>query len=103
MLIEIRRYTIVPGRRDEFVEWFDDEVRPAMTAAGIRIVGSFVSQDDPDVFVYLRGFADEEERARLTSSFHGSAAWTGGMQARAQELETSYQVEVVRSTGGSEL
>jgi heme-degrading monooxygenase HmoA len=103
MLIEIRRYSIVPGRRDEFVQWFEEEVRPAMTAAGIRILGSFVSQDDPDVFVYLRGFADEEERERLTSSFHGSEAWTGGLRARALEMETGYEVEVVRSTGGSEL
>jgi hypothetical protein len=103
MLIEIRRYTIVPGRRDEFVEWFEAEVRPAMTAAGIRILGSFVSLDRDDVFVYLRGFADEEERERLTSSFHGSEAWTDGLRDRAIELETSYEVEVVRSTGGSQL
>lgn len=101
MLLEIRRYTIVPGRRDEFVAWFESEVAPAMTQAGIRILGSFVSADDADVFVYMRGFVDEEERDNLTRTFHGSDVWTGRMRDRARELETGYEVEVVRSTPAS--
>lgn len=101
MLVEIRRYIIVPGRREEFVTWFETEAAPAMTAAGIRVLRSFVSVDDPDVFVYLRGFADEEERDRLTRAFRDSDIWTGRLRERAQELETGYDIEVVRSTPAS--
>ncbi len=101
MLIEIRRYTLVPGRRDEFVEWFESEVVPAMTAVGMRILGSFVSVDDPDVFVYVRGFVDEAERDLLTEAFYESDAWEGGMRAKALELEVDYEVELVTSTPGS--
>ena len=42
MLLEIRRYTIVSGKRDEFVAWFESDVLPVMEAAGMRIVGQFV-------------------------------------------------------------
>ncbi|MGA7273111.1 MAG: NIPSNAP family protein [Acidimicrobiia bacterium] len=101
MLIEIRRYTLVPGRRDEFVGWFESEVVPAMARTGMRILGSFESLDDPDVFVYLRGFVDEAERSRLTEAFYESDAWRGGMRARAMELEVDYEVELVTSTPGS--
>jgi hypothetical protein len=101
MLVEIRRYTIVPGRREEFVTWFETEAARAMRAVGIRILGSFVSVDDPNVFVYLRGFADEEERDRLTRAFRDSDIWTGRLRKQAQELEMGYDVEVVRSTPAS--
>ncbi len=42
MLMEIRRYTIVPGRRDEFIAWSERDVLPLMEAAGMRIIGQFV-------------------------------------------------------------
>lgn len=98
MLVEIRRYTITPGRRDEFVEWFEGEVLPAMEAAGMRILGVFVGVDDPQAFWYLRAFASEEERERQTAAFYQSEAWLGGMRDRALEMEEDYRVELVRST-----
>ncbi|MGH8916301.1 MAG: NIPSNAP family protein [Acidimicrobiia bacterium] len=101
MLIEIRRYTLEPGRRAEFVRWFENEVRPAMEAAGIAILGSFESVDDPDAFVYMRGFDNEQQRGRLTAAFHSGEVWLGGMRERALEMEVGYEVEVVRSTPGS--
>lgn len=63
MLVEIRRYTIKPGMREEFVDWFERKVVPKMEEAGMRILGVFVGVDDPQGFFYLRGFSSEEERA----------------------------------------
>ena len=103
MLLEIRRYTIVPGRRDEFAAWFDSEVVPVMEAAGMRIVGQFTSVDDPDVFFYLRAFADEEERSRQYAAVYESEVWREQLEPYALALETGARVEVVRPTPASRL
>jgi hypothetical protein len=98
MLVEIRRYRIEPGRLDEFVRFFTDEVHPAMEAAGMRILGTFTAVSEPDVFVYLRAFADEEERDRQYGAFYEGETWLGGMRERALDLEQDYEVLLVRST-----
>jgi hypothetical protein len=98
MLLEIRTYTLHPGKRPEFVSWFEEEVAPAMKAAGMSIVGSFESIEDDDVFVYLRRFVDEDERDRLTAAFYSSQVWLSGMKERALALESGYEVRLVRST-----
>jgi hypothetical protein len=101
VLVEIRRYTLKPGRSEEFLSWFDEEVRPAMEEAGMRILGMFSAVEDPDVFIYLRGFGSAAERDRLTDAFYQSPVWTERMRARALDMELDYQVELVRSTPGS--
>ena len=103
MLVEIRHYRLEPGRRAEFVEWFESAVVPEMERHGMRILGTFEPVDDPDAFVYLRGFRDEEERRRQTGAFYEGEAWLGGLRDRALELETGFDVLVVRSTPGSRL
>lgn len=101
MLVEIRRYEIEPGRRDEFVEWFETEAMPAMTSAGLRILGVFVDERNPDVFYYLKGFADAVERDHLNESFYHGDLWLDTLKDRALEMETGYEMALVRSTGRS--
>ena len=103
MLVEIRRYQIEPGRRDEFVEFFDAEVLPEMRRAGMRILGQFVSVDDPDVFFYLRAFDDEAQREAQTTAFYESSVWLDALRDRALGMETGWQVEAVIPTPGSEI
>jgi hypothetical protein len=103
VLVEIRRYEIKPGRRDEFVDWFEAEVLPAMERVGMDIIGVFVDVEDPNAFFYLRGFASEAERDRIISSFYGSDLWVNSLKDRALEMETSFDVTLVRSTGGSRI
>lgn len=98
MLVEIRTYRLRPGVRDEFVSWFEADVQPAMEAAGMNIVGPFVSTEDDDVFVYVRTFADQAERERLSQAFYDSPIWRDVLRDRALELELGYEVHVVRTT-----
>ena len=101
MLVELRRYEIEPGRRDEFVAFFDNEVLPEMQKVGMRILGQFVSADDANAFYYLRSFEDEEQRALQTTTFYESPVWLEGLKDRALEMETDWSVEVVTPTPGS--
>ena len=101
MLIEIRRYEIAPGRRPEFVDFFDKEVVPEMRNVGMQILGQFVSIEDDAVFFFLRAFRDENEREAQTAAFYESPVWLDNLKDRALEMETGWKVEVVAPTAGS--
>jgi hypothetical protein len=47
----------------------------AQTEAGIRLIGHFTDRDDPDRFVWLRGFESMEARVIALASFYGGAVW----------------------------
>ena len=103
MLVEIRHYTIAPGLRDEFVAGFEDQVVPAMTEAGMRILGVFTGVEDPDAFSYLRAFEDMAERERLTQEFYRGVVWLETMRDKALAMESSYEVHLVESTSRSSI
>jgi hypothetical protein len=75
-LIELRRYLVEPKRRDDFVALFDREFTEAQEACGMVPIGHFRDRDDPRGFVWFRGFAHAEQRARaLTAFYRESQAW----------------------------
>jgi len=103
VLVEIRRYEIEPGRRDEFVEFFDTQVVPEMGKVGMQILGQFVSTEDDTSFYYLRAFDDEEQRRAQTTAFYESPVWLDELKDRALEMETGWKVDVVTPTPGSKI
>ena len=74
-VIELRQYTLHPGRRDELIELFERKFIEPQEALGMRIVGTFRDLDDPDRFVWLRGFADLSVRADALAAFYGGPVW----------------------------
>jgi len=74
-VIELRNYIIKPGRRDEFIEYFETKlVQPQREANGYPL-GQFRIGTQPDQFVWWRGFASMEERSRFLPVFYYSPAW----------------------------
>ncbi|MFH8609875.1 NIPSNAP family protein [Streptomyces sp. NPDC018029] len=83
-VIELRQYTLRPGRRDELIELFDREFVETQEAAGMRVLGQFRDLDDPDRFVWLRGFPDMATRHRALTAFYEGPVWAEhGPQANA--------------------
>jgi hypothetical protein len=74
-VIELRQYTLRPGRRDELIELFDREFLETQEEVGMSVLGQFRDLDDPDRFVWLRGFRDMEVRHRALSAFYGGPVW----------------------------
>jgi len=103
VLVEIRRYEIEPGRRDEFVAFFDEQVVPEMRKIGMQILGQFVSIENDTVFYYLRAFENEEQRKAQTTAFYESPVWLDQLKDRALGMETGWNVEVVTPTPGSSI
>jgi len=74
-VVELRQYTLRPGQRDVLIDLFDREFVESQEAAGMAIVGQFRDLDDPDRFVWIRGFAGMPSRARALASFYGGPVW----------------------------
>jgi hypothetical protein len=74
-VVELRQYTLRPGQRDVLIELFDREFVESQEAAGMAIVGQFRDLDDPDRFVWIRGFASMPARAAALASFYGGPVW----------------------------
>lgn len=74
-VVELRQYTMVPGRRDDFVRIFDREFVQSQEALGITVIGQFRDLDRPDRYVWLRGFPDMEARRQALTAFYTGPVW----------------------------
>lgn len=101
MIIEVRTYTIKPGKRDEFVEFFHDGLMAEYAKYPITILGSFTSVDDDNTFVWLRAFEDEATREKALEQYYGSDHWNDTLKPKAQTMVESVDVKVVQPTSYS--
>jgi hypothetical protein len=74
-VIELRQYTMVPGRRQDFVEIFDREFVETQEALGIEVIGQFVDLDRTDRYVWIRRFPDMESRRLALEAFYSGPSW----------------------------
>jgi len=80
-IVELRQYTLYAGRRDTLIELFDREFVIPQERLGLRLLGQFRDLDDPDRFVWLRGFASWEERPQALGAFYTGEAWKAHREA----------------------
>jgi NIPSNAP protein len=74
-IVELRRYALRPRARDTLIELFDRELVEPQEQLGMRLLGQFRDLDDPDGFVWLRGFSDMQFRKRALEAFYGGPVW----------------------------
>ncbi len=74
-IVELRQYTLHPEKRDILIELFDREFVESQEAVGMKVIGQFRDLDDPNRFVWLRGFRDMPSRAQALQDFYGGPIW----------------------------
>jgi NIPSNAP len=74
-VVELRQYTLHPGRREPFIDLFDRTFADPLDATGMTVIGQFRDLDRSDRFVWLRGFQDMPSRAKELASFYDSDLW----------------------------
>jgi hypothetical protein len=95
-LVELRQYTLRGGRRDTLVRLFEREFVTTQEAAGIQVFGRFVDLDDPDRFVWMRGFESLEARAPALSAFYRGPVWAEHREAANATMVDSDNVLLLR-------
>ncbi|MCE2458873.1 MAG: NIPSNAP family containing protein, partial [Dehalococcoidia bacterium] len=61
MFFELREYRTLPGQRENWVRFMEEEIIPFQVSKGMVICGSFVGEEEDDLYIWVRRFASEEE------------------------------------------
>ena len=89
MIVELRRYLLRAGRRDELIGLFDREFVETQEELGMAVLGQFRDLDRPDQFVWLRGFPDMASRRAGLTAFYTGPVWAKhGPDANATMLDS---------------
>jgi hypothetical protein len=97
-IVELRQYTLLPGQRDVLIALFEREFIEGQEATGMQVIDHFRDLDDPDRFVWLRGFPDMPSRAQTTEAFYTGAVWLANRDAANATMIDSDNVLLLRPT-----
>jgi hypothetical protein len=95
-VFELRQYTLRPGQRERLIELFEREFVESQEALGIRLPGQFRDLDDPDRFVWLRGFPGMDVRAAALAAFYDGPVWRAHREAANATMLDSDDVLLLR-------
>lgn len=98
-VVELRQYTCFGGRRDDLIRLFEREFIESQAAVGAQVLGTFRDRDDPDRFVWMRGFADMASRARALDAFYSGPVWRAHRNAANATIRDSDNVLLLRPLG----
>jgi hypothetical protein len=95
--IELRRYLMQPGRRDDLIEIFEREFIEGQEACGMTPIGHFRDHAHPDTYVWLRGFPDAQARKPALEAFYvNSPVWKANRDAANATMIDSDDVLMLR-------
>ena len=95
MIVEMRTYKTKPGSRSRFLEIFRTKSIPAHTEIGMKILGPFLSIEDPDTFFFMRGFPDMPSREPMKAQFYEGKLWKAELENVLMPMLEEYDVVVV--------
>lgn len=100
LIVEVRSYRTKPGKREEFLRFFEEQAVPAQKEFGIQIMGPFVDLENPNKFVWLRGFDSLADRDEVKEAFYSGAVWKEELEAIAMPMLDSYDVVLCETVSG---
>ena len=93
---ELRQYRVLPGRMDGWVRLMEQEIIPFQVAQGMVITSSFRGEADDSVYVWMRRFESEAERAALYKAVYESDYWKNTVAPRVPEYLDRSGIVVTR-------
>ncbi|HLY61242.1 MAG TPA: NIPSNAP family protein [Terriglobia bacterium] len=100
MIIEMRTYKTKPGMRSRFIEIFRSKSIAAHAEIGMKILGPFLSVEDPDIFFFMRGFPDLRSREPMKAKFYQGELWKRELENVLMPMLEKYEVVVVDDPEG---
>ena len=96
MFFEFREYRIRDGKRQEWVDFMENEIIPFQISKGMVVVGSFVGEEEGDLYFWIRRFESEEQRIRLYEAVYESDHWKNVISPKVGEMMLRERIVVTR-------
>lgn len=93
---EFRQYTLYGGKREALISMFENYFVEPQEAVGAHVIGTFRDLDDPDRFVWIRGFTNMTKRLDALRSFYGGPVWRQRRDAANATMMDSDNVLLLR-------
>ena len=100
MIIEMRTYKLKSGKRAEFLHIFKTKSMPTHAQIGMKILGPFLSVEDPDTFFFMRGFPDLASREPMKAQFYEGELWKRELEEILMPMLDKYDVVLVEDPEG---
>src|SRR5882762_9911668 len=100
MIIEMRTYKTKPDMRSQFLAIFRSKSVPAHAEIGMKLLGPFLSVEDPDTLFFMRGFPDLASREPMKAKFYEGPLWKGELEAVLMPMIEKYDVVLVDDPAG---
>ncbi len=95
-VVELRQYTLHAGARETLISLFEGEFIKPQEAIGMPVFGPFCDLDDPNRFVWMRGFPAMAERKRMLAAFYEGPVWKAHREAANATMLDSDNVLLLR-------
>lgn len=96
MFFELRQYRTKPGQRERWVEFMEEEIIPFQISKGMVVVGSFIGEQEDDLYVWIRRFDSEEQREALYAAVYQSDHWQNVLAPKVGEMLDREKIVVTR-------
>ena len=102
-IVELRQYAMRKGRREALVTMFEEKFIESQEALGSTVLGTFRDLDNPDRFVWLRGFETPRTRHDALDGFYTGPVWQANRTAANATIADSDDVLQLSPVTGFDL
>jgi hypothetical protein len=93
---ELRQYRPMPGKMDAWVKIMEEQIIPFQASKGMVICGSFRSETDDSVDVWIRRFESEGQRLAQYQAVYESDWWKENIEPIWQDYHKREDIVVTR-------
>tara|TARA_B100001167_G_C16749489_1_gene295417 strand:- start:904 stop:1224 length:321 start_codon:yes stop_codon:yes gene_type:complete len=101
MFFELREYRTLPGERENWVNFMEEIIIPFQVSKGMVILGSFIGQEEDDLYIWVRRFEDEAEREELYEAVYESDVWKNDIAPKIPSMMDRSKIVVRRIEASS--
>jgi hypothetical protein len=84
------------GQKENWVKLMEETIIPFQIAQGMVVIGSFVGEQEKDLYVWIRRFESEEQREALYEKVYQSDTWQNEIAPLVGDMLDRTKIVVTR-------